>query len=47
MGNSRWRKTLKITEREFDEIGIIGIGMLGNAVASHLLDSGFDVTVYN
>jgi 3-hydroxyisobutyrate dehydrogenase len=29
------------------KIGIIGIGMLGNAVASHLLDSGFDVTVYN
>jgi len=28
-------------------IGIIGIGMLGNAVALHLLDSGFDVTVYN
>jgi len=29
------------------KIGIIGIGMLGNAVALHLLDSGFDVTVYN
>ena len=28
-------------------IGIIGLGMLGNAVALHLLDSGFDVTVYN
>ena len=29
------------------KVGIIGIGMLGNAVALHLLDSGFDVTVYN
>ena len=29
------------------KIGIIGIGMLGNAVALHLLDSGFDVTVHN
>ena len=28
-------------------IGIIGIGMLGNAVALHLLNSGLDVTVYN
>ena len=29
------------------KIGIIGLGMLGNAVALHLLDSDFDVTVYN
>jgi len=29
------------------KIGVIGIGMLGNAVALHLLDSGFSVTVYN
>ena len=29
------------------KIGIIGMGMLGNAVALHLLDSGFEVTVYN
>ncbi|MCV0367062.1 MAG: NAD(P)-dependent oxidoreductase [Nitrosopumilus sp.] len=29
------------------KIGIIGLGMLGNAVALHLLDAGFDVTVYN
>ena len=29
------------------KVGIIGLGMLGNAVALHLLDSGFDVTVYN
>ena len=28
-------------------IGIIGMGMLGNAVALHLLESGFEVTVYN
>jgi len=29
------------------KIGIIGLGMLGNSVALHLLDSGFEVTVYN
>ncbi|MBT8252312.1 MAG: NAD(P)-dependent oxidoreductase [Nitrosopumilus sp.] len=29
------------------KIGVIGLGMLGNAVAQHLLDSGFDLTVYN
>jgi len=29
------------------KIGIIGTGMLGNAVASHLIDSCFEVTVYN
>ena len=29
------------------KIGIIGLGMLGNAVASHLIDSGFEVSVYN
>ncbi len=29
------------------KIGIIGLGMLGNAIALHLLDSGFEVTVYN
>ncbi len=28
-------------------VGIIGLGMLGSAVAMHLLDSGFDVLVYN
>ncbi|AJM92843.1 NAD(P)-dependent oxidoreductase [Nitrosopumilus piranensis] len=28
-------------------IGIIGLGMLGNAVALHLLDSGYKVTVFN
>ena len=32
---------------EMTKIGIIGLGMLGNAVALHLLDSGFEVTVYN
>jgi len=30
-----------------EKIGIIGLGMLGNAVALHLLESGFEVTVYN
>jgi 3-hydroxyisobutyrate dehydrogenase len=29
------------------KIGIIGTGMLGNAVGLHLLKSGFNVTVYN
>ena len=28
-------------------IGIIGTGMLGEAVGLHLLDSGYDVTVFN
>ena len=30
-----------------EKIGIIGLGMLGNAVALHLIDSGFEVSVYN
>ena len=30
-----------------DRIGIIGIGMLGNAVALHLLDLGYKITVFN
>ena len=29
------------------KVGIIGIGILGNAVALRLLDLGYDVTVYN
>jgi len=29
------------------KVGIIGLGLLGNAIALHLLDSGFEVTVYN
>ena len=29
------------------KIGIIGIGMLGNAIALHLIDSGFKITAYN
>lgn len=29
------------------KIGIIGTGMLGNAVGLHLLDSGFELTVFN
>ena len=28
-------------------VGIVGTGMLGNAVAMHLLDSGFELTAYN
>ena len=29
------------------KVGIIGLGMLGSAIALHLLDSGFEVTVFN
>jgi 3-hydroxyisobutyrate dehydrogenase len=29
------------------KIGIIGLGMLGNAVALHLINSGYEVTAYN
>ena len=29
------------------KVGIIGTGMLGNAVGLHLLNSGFELTVYN
>ncbi|MCV0391897.1 MAG: NAD(P)-dependent oxidoreductase [Nitrosopumilus sp.] len=29
------------------KVGIIGLGMLGNAVALNLLDEGFELTVYN
>lgn len=29
------------------KIGIIGLGMLGNAVALHLIDSGYTITAYN
>ena len=29
------------------KIGIIGTGMLGESVGLHLLDSGYDVTVFN
>ena len=29
------------------KIGIIGTGMLGEAVGLHLLDSGYSVSVYN
>ena len=34
-------------KKETVKIGIIGTGMLGNAVGLHLLKSGFNVTVYN
>lgn len=30
-----------------DKIGLVGTGMLGNAVGLHLLESGFSLTVYN
>ena len=29
------------------KIGIVGTGMLGEAVGLHLLDIGFEVTVFN
>jgi len=34
-------------DKLMEKIGIIGLGMLGNAVALHLLESGFKVTAYN
>lgn len=34
-------------DKVMEKIGIIGLGMLGNAVALHLLESGFKVTAYN
>ena len=30
-----------------EQIGIIGIGLLGKAIATHLLDSGYKLTIYN
>ena len=30
-----------------NKVGIIGLGMLGSAVAEHLFDSGFQVSAYN
>jgi 3-hydroxyisobutyrate dehydrogenase len=37
----------KQEKSQMTKIGIIGTGMLGNAVGLHLLKSGFDLTVYN
>jgi len=34
-------------DKLMEKIGIIGLGILGNAVALHLLESGFKVTAYN
>lgn len=34
-------------ERTTVNVGIIGLGILGSAVARHLLDSGFKISVYN
>jgi len=36
-----------VGEKYLQKIGVIGLGMLGNAVALHLLDSNFKVTAYN
>ncbi len=41
------KKTQTIQKKKKVRIGIIGTGMLGNAVGLHLLKSGFDLTVYN
>jgi 3-hydroxyisobutyrate dehydrogenase len=30
-----------------EKIGVIGLGMLGNAVALHLMNSGYEITAYN
>jgi len=50
MGNPRRGTSLGIesgTDEGMIKVGIIGLGMLGNAVALHLLDAGFKITVYN
>ena len=33
--------------RNEDKIGLVGTGMLGNAVGLHLLESGYSLTAYN
>jgi len=30
-----------------NKVGVIGLGILGSAVAEHLYDSGFQVSAYN
>jgi len=30
-----------------NKIGLIGTGMLGNAVGTHLIESGYQLTIYN
>lgn len=40
-------KKIDVEKKEKVKIGIIGTGMLGNAVGLHLLKSGFNVTAYN
>ena len=32
---------------EIKKIGFIGTGIMGAAMASHLMDAGFEVSVYN
>lgn len=41
------KNAIKNLARSKPRVGIIGTGMLGNAVGLHLLESGFDLTVYN
>ena len=43
MGSSKRRKEIE----KMTKIGIIGTGMLGNAVGLHLLDSGYELVAYN
>ena len=32
---------------ELKKIGFIGTGIMGSAMAGHLMDAGFEVSVYN
>ena len=32
---------------ELKKIGLIGRGIMGGAMASHLMDAGYEVSVYN
>ena len=50
MRNGSWKQKSEnneVSQYMSNKIGIIGIGFLGKAVAKHLLDSDYKLTVYN